>query len=184
MNQENAAKLLRDVHEVLSGMNKKHFLIDGTLLGAYREGGFIAHDTDTDMGVFFEEWTPVQIFKLTTELGNRYIRLVHQLGDFDNYFEVSYRRDGIKIDLFFYRRQGPWRIFHSFQNGGRNLPADVITYEYKAELIEELGQIGFMGMLLPVPQNIEAVLVAKYGPDWRVPVVKWDWKFDPKNVRK
>ena len=184
MNHENAAKLLRDVHQVLDGMGKKHFLIDGTLLGYYREGGFIAHDTDMDIGVFFEEWTPMQIFKLTTELGNRYITLKHQLGDFDKYFEVSYRRDGIKIDLFFYRRQGPWRIFHAFLNAGRNLPEDVITYEYPAELIEEMAEVEFVGEKIMAPKNIGGVLVAKYGPDWHVPVTDWDWKYGPKNVRK
>jgi len=183
MNREHAAKLLHDMHLVLTEYGIRHFLIDGTLLGAVREGDFIAHDLDMDIGVFAEDWTAMKLFALTTELQKQGIDLVHQLGDFDKYFELAFRRDGIKIDLFFYRRDGEYRVFHAFRNGGRNLPDDVITYEYNAELIENIKPMYFQNESYPAPADPIAVLEAKYGHEWRTPVTKWDWADGPNNKR-
>ena len=105
-------------------------------------------------------------------------------GDFSNCFEMSLRRDNTKLDLFFYRKDGDFRIFHAFKNGGRTLPDDIITYEYKKELIENLSTRLFYGRLYPIPSSASRVLEAKYGPDWLTPVKRWDWMYGPRNVRK
>lgn len=183
MIRENAKNLLQDVHSVLSSLGKKHFIIDGTLLGAIRSGDFIDHDEDIDFGVFFEEWTPTEVFRLTHELIKKDIMIKYQFGDFDNHFELSYIRNGIKADIFFYRRDGEHRIFHAFKNGGREMPEDVITYEYKAELIENLKPVFFVDGEYPAPADPVAVLEAKYGADWRTPNKRWDWAYGPKNIR-
>jgi phosphorylcholine metabolism protein LicD len=181
MNRENAAKLLRDVHSVLVGMGKKHFIADGTLLGAVREGDFIGHDCDMDMGVFWEEWTPLDIFVLNNLMSQRNIMPKFQFGNFTHHFEISYARDGIKIDIFFYRRQGEFRVFHAFRRGGKDWATDVITYFYRAEHIEELEPIQFSAGTFPAPKKKVEILEAKYGPDWQTPQIEWDWADGPHN---
>lgn len=178
-----AKNLLHDVHTILAEMKLTHFLIDGTLLGAVREGDFIAHDNDLDLGVMAEEWSHKTIGEMVTAMLERGIVTEHMFGNPAHCFEVALRRDGVKCDLFFYHRDGDWRIFHAFKNGGLNLPEDLITYEYKAELIENIKPMMFQGELYPAPEDPIAVLVAKYGDDWRTPVTEWDWAYGPKNVR-
>jgi hypothetical protein len=184
MNTDVAKLILQDVHAVLNEIGLTHFLIDGTLLGAVREGDFIAHDTDIDLGVLFEEWEARTVFDLTHRLNQKRLVLNHQFGDFDHHFELSFHRDGIKIDLFFYRRDGEYRIFHAFKNGARHMPTDLITYEYPAALIENLKPLAFHGESYPAPTDPVAVLECKYGPNWRTPVTDWDWQYGPRNVRK
>lgn len=183
MNREHAKRILEDVTFVLESYGMTHFLVDGTLLGAIRDGDFIEHDTDIDIGVMAEQWTPFMLGLVLDSLSTHGFGLVHVLGELDKYFEVSVRRDGIKCDLFYYRREGDKRIFHAFRNGGRNLPEDVITYEYPAELIEKLRFETFNGYPYPIPSNPEKVLALKYGATWRTPVKKWDWADGPKNKR-
>ena len=187
MNKVAARSLLHDVHEVLESLGLKHFLIDGTLLGAVREGDFIGHDNDMDMGVFAEEWTEEIVRDATSRMADKGISTGHVFGILDKYFEIALVRDGVKCDLFFYRRDPEneaLRIFHAFKNGGRTLPDDVITYEYPAELIENIRPMIFQMEHYPAPADPVAVLVCKYGQDWRVPVKEWDWKYGPHNVRK
>ncbi|HBT75057.1 TPA: hypothetical protein DEB29_03595 [Candidatus Wolfebacteria bacterium] len=184
MIKSDAAKLLSDVVSALESLDFDYFLIDGTLLGAVREGDFIAHDGDIDLGVYAEEWHPLSIDEFAEQLEEDGIIIHHQFGELDKYFEIALTRDGIKIDLFFYRSEGDKRIFHAFKNGGRNLPEDVITYEYPAELIEKRKPIYFQNREYMAPADPIAVLIAKYGPEWRTPVKEWDWQYGPKNVRK
>jgi len=183
MIREHAQRLLHDVHSVLTELNLTHFLIDGTLLGAVREGDFIGHDLDIDFGVYAEEWTPDTVKAVEEAMQKRGIRIGHKFGDFETCYEIALQRE-LKCDLFFYRKDGEHRIFHAFKNGGKNLAEDTITYEYRAELIENLKPMIFQNEYYPAPADPIAVLVSKYGPEWRVPIKKWDWQYGPRNVRK
>ena len=184
MNKENAKLLLNDVTNVLEKCGLRYFLADGTLLGAIREGDFIEHDQDVDLGVFAEEWKELTVGTVVTEMLNKGIATAHMFGELDKYFEMALRRDGVKCDLFFYRREGDKRIFHAFKNGGRTLPDDVITYEYPAALIENVHTLMFQRRAYLAPADPVKVVEIKYGPEWRTPVKNWDWMYGPKNVRK
>lgn len=182
MDQQKALKNLVDVRDVLIAMDLKYFLIDGTLLGAVREKDFIAHDQDIDLGVFGEDWSMKTLREFENRCRLKGLPFHKSYGIFGQAFEQSVKRDGIKLDLFFYWRRGDKRIFHAFK--GPKLDEDTITYEYPVGLIENLAPMEFKGEVFSAPAYFEKVLIAKYGPDWRIPVVKWDWKFGPRNVVK
>lgn len=182
MNKELAQKLLDDIISALD--TGRYFIIDGTLLGAIREGDFIEHDLDMDIGVYAEDWDISTFAWLVGRLISFGIIPCHMYGNFTDHFEVACRRDGIKCDIFFYRRDDDKRIFHAYRNGGRNLPNDLITYEYDAGLIENIRPVFFRGKHYNAPADPVAVLVAKYGNDWKIPVKKWDWADGPLNQRK
>src|SRR5690606_11476815 len=55
------------------------FLVDGTLLGAVREGGFIAHDLDLDLGVSIEQHTP----DIERRMGQAGFRLSKRRGELE-----------------------------------------------------------------------------------------------------
>lgn len=182
MIREHADKLLSDVHQILTAHNLTHFLIDGTLLGAVREKDYIEHDTDIDLGVYAEQWTEDIVATVCETATAHGIVTWHIYGVFGSYFQITLKRDDIKLDLFFYRTMRSLRYFHAFQNGGKDLPNDVITYAYPAEMIDVLTVIDFRGMMLPVPAQFERVLEEKYGLDWRTVRKDWDWRFSPKNL--
>lgn len=183
MNREHAHNLLKDVHETLEHTRLTHFLIDGTLLGAVRDKDFIEHDSDIDLGVYANEWTYDTAERVIRELADKGITMHHVYGkNINTEYELTFKRDDIKIDLFFYRHTGDTMQHCAFNNGWRNGDSDVIRYAYPAFLIEELGTIDFRGMRLPAPKNAEQVLACKYGPEWHIPVKKWDWRTSPCNV--
>jgi hypothetical protein len=184
MNKSHARDLLHDMHEVLESIGLKHFIIDGTLLGAVREGDFIRHDNDMDFGVFAEEWTKEILQEVKDKMAAKNIAVYHEFGIFEKCFEIAFMRESIKCDLFFYRRDGDKRIFHAFLHGGEILERDTITYEYPAELIENIRPMIFQMEYYPAPADPVRVLEIKYGPDWKVPIVKWDWARGPLNIRK
>lgn len=184
MNNENALENLVDTVNcigMLEGL-KRCFLIDGTLLGVIREGNFIAHDLDLDLGVYMEEWDISDFQDLEENMSDEDFTLHHTFGEWGRHFEASFKRDDIKIDLFFYYKADNKRRFNAFLNGGKTMPDDILTYEYEADLIENLKEIEWKGYKFMIPAEPEKVLVAKYGEDWKTPVTNWCWARDPKNL--
>lgn len=176
MDKEIALQNLISVCGVLKELGIRHFLIDGTLLGLIRNNDFISFDLDTDIGVRFEDFTEEKLISLKTKLRDIGFLINHIFGDFENNFEISFIRNGVKTDLFFYRDREDKVIFHAF-NGD-----DVITYQYDKILIDELTEANFKDNSFFIPKQAEKVLEAKYGSDWRIEDHHWDWAYSPKNI--
>jgi len=68
-----------------------------------RDGNFIEHDTDIDIGVFFEEWKECDVFDFIKRMLVFDLEIKYIFGDFTNNFEMSFVKNGIKTDFFFYR---------------------------------------------------------------------------------
>jgi len=181
MNNDIALQNLKDAIECLNNNNLAYFAIDGTLLGIIRENDFISYDTDIDLGVFMEQWDLEIFAKITKDMMSKGFILYHSFGIFGKCFEVAWYRNGIKIDFFFYKKcEGKIR-FNAFLNGGRNLPDDVLTYEYDFKKFNEFESVNFKGMRIVIPKNYEYVLETKYG-DWKTRRSKWDWAYSPLNL--
>jgi phosphorylcholine metabolism protein LicD len=183
MNQEQALKNLIDTEEVLRKIDVRHFVTDGTLLGFFREGQFLEHDEDIDFGVFAEDFDYSVLGSLIAGMNFKGFTLNSALGNFNKYFELSFRRNQIKVDVFFYRKIDDKRVFHAFQNGYRNGESDVINYFYPEELIGNCKKATFYGFDIYVPYDVDGFLTFKYG-NWREVVKDWDWRFGPKNILK
>lgn len=182
MDKEKALKNLVDAVEVLNFMKLPFWLDAGTCLGAIREKGFIEHDQDIDLGILAESvTTPERLCVLFLHLLKRGFRIYHTFGTLEQGFEVALWRDGIKLDIFWFYRQGDDRVHSAWMNGGRNGETDRIDYKYKAVMVEKKRQIDFLGHTMPVPYYAEEYLITKYGPDWRIPVKNWNWAEGPRN---
>ena len=182
MDKIKEAQNLIDAKICLDITGSEYFLIDGTLLGIIRENDFIGHDTDLDIGVFMDKWKLCEFINVVEEMMTRGFILYHSFGIFGQCFEVSWMRDGIKLDFFFYYKHENQYRFNAFLNGGRKLPDDIITYQYPVELLSEFKFIEFYGNEFVIPLRAEEILAHKYGEDWRIPVKKWDWARGPKNI--
>lgn len=142
---------LLDFKKVCDKHGIRYGLMFGTLLGAIREGAFIAHDEDTDIFILAEDRNKV----------------INALFDFDELgFKVarySEKRDLLTIirnddyiDMYFYKK---------FLNK-RQISDNMVDANY----LENRETINFLGKDFPVPENPKELLRVMYGEDWETPI--------------
>lgn len=175
MDKKIALENLVAIRDVLNELGIRYFLIDGTLLGLIRDNDFIRFDLDTDIGVLFEDFIGSKIGELGIRLEREGFSYT-EYGDYNNNFEASFVRNGVKTDLFFYRKFEDKWIFHAFLND------EIITYFYPREMLDIITETKFKDEIFAIPKNAEEILAFKYGADWRIEDRGWDWAYSPKNI--
>lgn len=137
------------------------FLMSGSLLGVVRDGSFMPHDYDVDLGVL----PGVELADACAALRERHDLDVQLIGP---RLEISCP-DGVKIDLFEHtERDG--RFWHATQiHEWWNTPF-------------ALTRRDVAGTTFWIPDDPELYLAENYGP-WRAPVAFYDISFDTPNRR-
>lgn len=169
MDEQAALANLRDAAAVLAGVT--HWLDCGTLLGAIREGGLLAHDQDVDFGVLgTDDHEAIEAGMVAA--GFKVWRLY---GTPEHGYEQSFKRDGIKVDVFYFypHEEGLWQ--------GSWLRDHLIVSTFARSTVVDPVAFRFRGIDTFVPARPKAMLERRYG-DWRTPVTKWDWARDPKCI--
>ncbi len=172
IDQDFGIENLVNAKEILDKLNMRNWLTDGTLLGYYRDSNFIKHDLDLDMGSFISEYNDNVILEF---IQNGW-KLMHVFGRKDLGLELSFIRNNLKLDIFFfYEEHG--KYWHAAWDGterGLNL----IKYYYDAiELKEET----FLNHKFMVPKETLKYITTKYGESWNKPIKNWDWADGPSN---
>jgi tetratricopeptide (TPR) repeat protein len=150
---------------VLDDAKLPFFLGDGTLLGFVREGSFIAHDKDIDLGMW--DAVPREAVLNALDAASEFWiaptvitspRARH--ADAEAKLLISTRwRDQINIDLFFYRDFGNG-VVHGFARGNH----EILWRQTRFELTSG----DWNGHAFPIPHQAERYLTELYG-DWRNP---------------
>jgi glycerol-3-phosphate cytidylyltransferase len=167
MDKKIALKNLIDLDKIFRDNKVPYWLQDGTLLGYYRDKDFISHDLDTDIGVMYDDFS-IKILEDSKKMGFEY----YFLGYPDSCFEITFIRDNIRTDLFFYYRSEDY-IYHSaFIQNTR------IDYRYKKFNLKESV---FLGHKFLVPSDELEFILTKYGENWKIPDVNWNYAYSPKN---
>ena len=100
-----AASALTDLNELMKTADIVPFLVSGTLLGFQRNGGFLPHDKDIDVGIFAEQ----DIFSVVDLiLKSKNFRLLKGYIRLDRIYQlpVMHRPTSICIDIFVYYDDG------------------------------------------------------------------------------
>ena len=163
-----AIKALYDWSRMFPKNKHKWFVISGTFLGLIREGGFLKHDYDIDIGIDSEDYNHNVIINKISKSKKFFIRKIDFLreGFFkkDKYLTKEKRivlvklihKSGLNIDLFVHYRENNiyWHgsSFHRWDNHIFNLK------NYNLHGIDVLG-----------PENYDLYLTENYG-NWRTPV--------------
>lgn len=161
-------KNLIKIQEILGEIGEGIFLCEGTLLGAIRENKFLDHDTNIDIGVFYEseEKTNSIIESLKEHFEILRVWCHPDLG----VTEISLNTP-TRIDIFFYFQEG-----HNLYNVClKRAAAKMYLYE-KFDLV--LNK--FLGHLFYMPADPIKYLATKYG-DYKTVKTDWDWFDDPLN---
>ncbi len=173
---------LKALHRVAGEMGLTFCLMDGTLLGAIRDGGFCANDwDDIDIGILSAD------YDRTAEM----VRRMEPLG-FDVFKQLFYKstvcREG-RIEGFGLRRGKSHfdviRVCHHptrpecYNIGGG--PRGYLAFVYSSKHHDSFEEISFYGMECKAPADPEGFLTERYG-DWKTevarPAFKW---FDQSN---
>ena len=149
INREIAKENLLDLRKCLERHNIIFGLMYGTLLGAIREGNFIAHDEDIDLFMFKEDRE--KFLETLFELREMGIEVGRDWG-----YMISIIRNGEYIDIYFYGE------INSTTYGCDG-------YVIKKEFLDNLIDYDFLGTTFKVPKEYTQLLVELYGADWETP---------------
>ena len=171
--QKNGMAVMALVQKLLKEIGIICFADFGTMLGIIREGHLLAHDLDVDMGVIVKDKTDME--KIKTCLDRYGFLLWRQYIFGDNIVEESYRFNGIKIDLNFYRitekESKTWLFYWDPEKEYEANTRSIVEMTYSP--ITDFTTIEVQGKDICIPANAEQLLVEKYGPTWRTPDKGW-----------
>ena len=157
-NARDAAHALKDLQDVLAGGGIVPFLVSGTLLGFERNGGFLPHDKDIDVGIFAAQdiFSVVELIAKngSFRLNSGYLRLekTYQL-------PVVHKRTGMCIDIFIYYPQGDKIV--TGVHGTFGYTQTFAFSPFGTRTVE------FLDVAFAVPDDIARNLAENYG-NWQV----------------
>lgn len=168
---------LREAVSATEECDGKLFLAFGSLLGAYREKGFIPFDYDLDTGLLAEERTDA----LITAMRSHGFTLLRQyyIKDTGRICEDKYDYKGVHIDVhYFYKNESkdftcdlclphenkPWRE----ANATDGFPTIIRTVPNST-----FSKQDFLGVPVYMPDRTEEWLRTLYGEHFMTPDPKW-----------
>ena len=161
--QVNYAKALLDMNNYLNSLGIKYILFSGTLLGFYRNGSFIQHDYDIDLGVRIEDYNPIM------ENGNSKIKFKLTKGTpkFGYLMKFTHIQTNIPIDIFFFYKEHNY-LWHSTSGGKLCKKSKYKMCRWK---IPEYNrkQVSYLNNNFYIPDSTEQYLENFYGPNWNIP---------------
>ncbi|MBS4752642.1 methyltransferase domain-containing protein [Nocardioides sp. zg-ZUI104] len=150
------------VAEALRRAGLEPFVAYGTLLGAVRDGDFIGHDSDADLGYVSRFEYPVDV----TAESFRVQRDLEAMG-----YRVQ-RYSGLGLKVMVEEGDGTSRgldVFGGFLRDGQLYLMGEVGHPFQREWIFPLGTAELAGRSVPVPAEPERLLEVMYGPGWRKP---------------
>lgn len=178
--ERHGLQVLRDVLALRHKLGIDIFVISGTFLGLHREGGFLAHDYDIDLGVFEVDY---------------HAGLVEELNQLDGFVNVSldypcfravevdstvykksktpsliklHHNSGVQVDIFIHFEDGPVYWHGSSLHRWNNLKFGLVERE-------------FFDLKVLAPFEADRYLTENYG-DWRTPVKDFNCSTGTPNV--
>lgn len=153
---------METVIQVLEAAGVEPFVAYGTLLGAVRQGNFIGHDSDADLGYVSSATTPVDAIIESMQLQRRLERMGYPV---DRYSGL-----GLKVSVA--EADGTRRgldVFGGFMLGDMLYLMGEVGAPFRREWLYPRSEVTLAGRTFPAPAEPEHLLVAMYGPSWRVP---------------
>lgn len=174
MDDSAAFELLARTAGVLDELGISWWLTDGTLLGFVRDGGFIGHDIDVDIGLHARDYSP----GLERAFERAGLEIYGRYGDADDGLEMTLRSrwlylPGTSIDLFFFYEREDF-MWHAAYYKGMQL-----RYLYPRF---ETTSFELRGVQYRVPDPPRRFLEHKYGRHWERPDPGWNNMLSPASL--
>lgn len=175
LNNTDIVKMKRCI-DMVKDCNLVYRLTDGTILGLYRDNGFIKHDDDVDIDVLNPTNDEIRLLKMKFKhmnIGREviYKKKIQQIAYYD--------KEGFIFDIVFWYGDDN-KIYNYCERDYERVQ------EAKYFKKEQMEFIEFHGVKYSMPTPIEEWLEMRYGKDWKTPkTYKGDWKeecFDMKRI--
>lgn len=166
-----ATLLLSRAKRILDELKIPFWLSSGTCLGFFRQCDFITYSRDLDIGIWAQDFRP----ELINAFSTNDLPLIHSFGKPEDSFELSFRDNDIKLDIFFFYKEQD----HVW-NGGTQARTG-LKFKYIFPKFT-LCWTEFVDLKVRVPCQTQAYIEANYGLNWFEPIKEWDWKTSPSNV--
>lgn len=169
-------QVVRDLANIFDRWNIPAFAAYGTMLGFVRDGGFISHDDDMDIGVMPGTMSPQEVLRILLEKERGFKPLfIFKYKENVVEFKVEYRK--IPIDFFFYTGEKNEVLsplfFYEADKTYPSVNANSIKIVH-LPLFKGIKKIDIFGCKFPVLDDTENALAALYGEGWRVPDKGWN----------
>ena len=166
LNKSQAYIVLAEVTQYLADYT--FFMDAGSLLGIYRNGDFIDHDTDIDFAIVMDPSHqmvfPTPDWKLVAVWNYRNLPM-----------QRAYEYKGVLIDFYFYYLNLEEGLIVNHNDHG--------VLKLKVEDALPTTTIEFMGCPIRMPSRPESVILSEYGKTWETPTSsKGDWAEDRFNL--
>ncbi|WP_370291667.1 hypothetical protein [Nocardioides sp.] len=159
---EPLAAALDDVLAALERAGVQPFVAYGTLLGAVRDGDFIGHDSDADIGYVSQHAHPVDAIRESFALQRRLLAMGYRVQ----------RYSGLGLKVLVREGESSWRgldVFGGFLRDDMLYLMGEVGHPFRSEWLHPRGTARLGEREVPVPAQPEHLLEAMYGPSWRVP---------------
>lgn len=172
--QNNSAKYLNLVENIMSTSGALYHACFGTLLGIVRDNKLIKWDVDIDYAVVISDdfsWNDLE--KAMSKSGFKKIREFVFEGLVT---EQTYQVDKITIDFFgeFYDGNNMIQYTYNKLTGVKySSYLDYSVFRLTLPKVDKIKQINIDGVNVSVPCNSEEILASVYNDDWRVPNPNW-----------
>lgn len=167
-----------EIIDILEAFDYQPFPIGGSLLGLFRDGKFMDHDKDADIGLFVKDYNEIcQIVANICEHKQFICPNMMNKPKESNYWNVAIQdhNRNIVIDLFFF--------YHDQNNivEGLHSPCGILKWSFTPFT---LVRYELVGKLYWVPNDIELFLTDLFGANWTQSIKVWDSLLNCPNLTK
>lgn len=175
---------------LLNKLKIVYFIVDGTLLGCYRNGGFIHGDNDFDIAI--PVWLNSKIFHCKEKISVDILKYGYNCLVFPNYYKVCNRTKNY-YHYIFYEYVKPYlkNIKHNFQPRvnvvglffpGFTVDLWIIIGDEDSYRNIKLCKCIYSGVYINAVQNAIPSLISKYGSDFYRPIPKYQNNYTCKRI--
>jgi len=179
-------ELLANINLAFNDLNIEYWLDFGTLLGALREGKFIEHDRDIDLGILGIPSSSQRDKILETLSKYGFERKYYFM--YDNIIrEETYIYKGVSVDLFYYTHDNnniTGYYFLSKETNYNNITTSERTFiPIKVTFpFNGIKNYKFLGIDTKIPINATEYIITRYGNNYLTPIKSWDNLHSPGNI--
>lgn len=168
------------IKTLLSKLNIVYFIIEGSLLGCYRNGGFIQGDNDFDIAL--PVWLNSKIFHCNEKISVDILKYGYNCLSFPDYYTVcNYTKKHYHAIFYEYAKPFIKNIRHNFQPQvsviglffpGFTVDLWIMIGDEESYREIKLCNCIYSGVYITAIENAAISLLSKYGPEFYKPIPK------------